>query len=163
MKARTRDLVAAAGFASAVFAAGAVGSRVGPSPDRPATSRWYRRLDTPSFQPPAKVFAPVWTALYATIAASGWRVWKHPPGSRRRRALALWAAQMAANAGWSPIFFGARAPRAALADLTAQLGLTGAYVATSAPLDPLAAALMGPYLAWTTFAGVLNEEVVRRN
>ena len=33
----------------------------------------------------------------------------------------------------------------------------------SSKVDKPAAALMAPYLAWTGFAGVLNEEIVRRN
>jgi tryptophan-rich sensory protein len=105
----------------------------------------------------------VWTVLYATIAVSGWRTWRRPDSPERTRALRLWAVQMAANAAWTPIFFGARRPRPALADLTVQLAATAGYVATAARVDRPAAVVLAPYLAWTAFAGALNEEIVRRN
>src|SRR5512135_3203427 len=34
------------------------------------SSRWYRRLKKPSWQPPGPVFGPVWSVIYALIAAS---------------------------------------------------------------------------------------------
>jgi tryptophan-rich sensory protein len=146
----------------AVTAATAVGGAlVGPS--RPSTMRWYRSLDKPPFQPPASVFGPVWTGLYATIAVSGWRVWRQPDSPDRTKALALWSAQMATNAAWTPIFFGARKPIVALADLVGQISSTVGYTRSAARVDKPAAALMAPYLGWTAFAGVLNSEIVRRN
>lgn len=125
--------------------------------------RWYRSLRKPPFQPPASLFGPVWTGLYATIAVSGWRVWRAPSSPERTRALALWGAQMATNAAWTPLFFGARWTALALADLTAQLTSTVAYTATAARVDRPAAAMMAPYLGWSAFAGALNAEIVRRN
>ncbi len=37
---------------------------------------WYAGLVKPFFNPPAWLFAPVWTALYVLIAVAGWRVWQ---------------------------------------------------------------------------------------
>lgn len=158
---RRHKLLAAAAFAAPVVAAAVAGARFGPADD--ATQRWYRRLRKAPFNPPNSVFSPVWTALYASIAASGYRVWAAPDHRLRRPAIALWATQLAANAAWSPIFFGRRNPTAALAVLAAQLGVGTAYAATAARVDRPAGGLMAPTLAWTAFAGVLNEEVVRRN
>ncbi|HEX6421524.1 MAG TPA: tryptophan-rich sensory protein [Acidimicrobiales bacterium] len=158
---RRHQRAALVGFAAVAGAAAAGGALVGPA--RPATMRWYRSLAKPPFQPPASVFGPVWSVLYGAIALSGWRVWRRPAAPDRTRALRLWAAQMAANAAWTPLFFGARRPGIALADLAAQLSSTAGYAATAARVDRPAAALMVPYLAWTAFAGVLNEEIVRRN
>jgi tryptophan-rich sensory protein len=160
-RSRAQKLLAAAAFAAPVVATAVVGSQFGPQDA--ATNRWYRGLEKPPFQPPAAVFAPVWTGLYATIAASGYRVWAAPAHPLRRPAIALWGAQLAANAAWSPSFFGARRPKVALAVLVAQLAATAAYAATAAKVDKPASALMAPYLAWTGFAGALNEEIVRRN
>ena len=109
------------------------------------------------------MFAPVWTVLYGSIAVSGYRVWAAPDHPARRPALGLWATQMAANAAWTPIFFGARRPKAALAVLATQLAASLAYTAAATKVDRPASALMAPYVAWTGFAGVLNEEIVRRN
>lgn len=158
---RAHQWLALAGFAAPVIGAAVLGSRF--SPAQPEIRRWYRGLDKPPFQPPDAAFAPVWTALYASIAISGWRVWRTPSSPARTGALALWGTQLAANAAWTPTFFGARRPRAALGVLATQLTSAAAYAATAARVDRPAAALVTPYLAWSTFAGALNAEIVRRN
>jgi benzodiazapine receptor len=157
---RPHRLLAAAAFTAPVVTAAVLGSRFNPTG---STGRWYRHLQKPPFQPPPQVFAPVWSVLYATIAASGYRVWAAPDHRLRRPAIALWATQLAANAAWTPTFFGARRPRAALAVLGAQFAATVAYTVVAAPVDGTASALMGPYVGWSAFAGALNEEIVRRN
>jgi translocator protein len=158
---RSHPWAALAGFGAIATATAVGGALVGPG--RPTVMAWYRTLRKPPFTPPSGLFGPVWTLLYALIAVSGWRVWRRPDSPERTRALALWAAQMAANAAWTPLFFGARRPTAALVDLGAQVAATAGYVAQAARVDTPAAALMAPYLGWTTFAGVLNTEIVRRN
>jgi tryptophan-rich sensory protein len=158
---RPHRWLALGAFAAPVVAAAVLGSRF--SPAEPTTRRWFRRLDKPPFQPPDAAFGPVWTVLYTSIAVSGWRVWCRPSGPERSRALALWAAQLAANAAWTPAFFGARRPKLALGVLGAQLSSAAAYAATAARVDRPAAAMVVPYLGWSGFAGVLNTEIVRRN
>lgn len=155
---RTRAL-ALASFVGVTAAGAALGSVA----NRRSVGLWYKTLRKPPFQPPRSVFAPVWTALYALIATSGYRVWKQEPSKARARALALWVTQLALNAAWSPIFFGARRKRAAFVDLAALLGVVAAYAATSRKVDKPAAAMMLPYLGWLGFAGVLNAEIIRRN
>ncbi len=157
---RRRRGLAFFAFAAPVVATAVVGSRFGPTGD---TGRWYRSLRKPPFQPPPQVFAPVWTLLYASIATSGYRVWAAPDHPRRRLALSLWGVQLAANAAWTPTFFGARRPRAALAVLATQLASTAAYAATASSVDLTAGALVAPSVAWSGFAAALNEEIVRRN
>ena len=82
--ARPHQWAALAGFAAITTATAVGGALVGPS--RPSTMTWYRSLRKPPFQPPASVFGPVWTGLYATIAYSGWRVWRTPSSRERTRA-----------------------------------------------------------------------------
>ena len=124
---------------------------------------WYKRLRKPPFQPPAWVFGPVWTVLYGLMSFSAWRVWNRPAGPKRSWALALWGVQLGFNALWSPLFFRKHRKRAALADLAA-LGVSlAAYTATARNVDPGAAWMMAPYLAWVGFASALNEEIVRLN
>lgn len=131
---------------------------------RSVHSFWYNvELKKPAFQPPAEVFPPVWTVLYALVALSGARVWQAPRSPARRRALALWGAQLVLNAAWTLIFFGARRPRAALADLVGLIGSIAAYMDEAQQVDRGAALAIAPYLAWTGFAAVLNEEIVRLN
>jgi translocator protein len=131
-----------------------------------ATTRgkpWYRLLRKSSLNPPDAAFGPVWTGLYAASALSAARVYRSEPSPARTRALALWGAQQALNAAWSPLFFGQRRPRAALLDLGLLWAVLGSYALQARKVDRAAAALVLPYLAWVSFAVFLNEEVVRKN
>ncbi|MDX2088873.1 MAG: TspO/MBR family protein [Kofleriaceae bacterium] len=161
-RARTRSVLAGLGFALACYGVAALGTltmRGRGSPNR----WWFRSLRKPSFQPPDRVFAPVWTILYGTIAYSGWRIWKRPPSRRRSAALGLWAAQLVLNGAWTPLFFGARRPRAALVDLIALDVAASAYTASAARIDRMASLAFVPYLGWLGFATVLNAKIVAKN
>lgn len=139
-------------------ALGAVATR------RSVDSAWYQvRLRKPRFQPPAQVFGPVWTVLYATIAESGARIWRAPKSRARTRALALWGTQLVLNTAWSVLFFGARRPGAALVDVLALVGATAAYAKVAHGVDRTAAWMVTPYLGWLGFATVLNAAIVRKN
>jgi tryptophan-rich sensory protein len=158
---RANGALAMAGFGAAVAAA--AGSGAVATPKSGATREWYDSLDKPPFTPPRWVFPVAWTTLYTLMAASAYRVWRAPDSPARTRALALWGTQLAANAAWSPLFFAARNPKAALADLGVLLPTIAAYTAEARKVDPASAWMMAPYLAWVGFAGVLNAEIVRRN
>ena len=158
---RTRSLVSLLGFGALTAAAGFIGAR---ATRKSVDSPWYNvLLRKPPFQPPKRAFAPVWSGLYALIAGSGARVYAAPPSPERSRALALWGTQLALNAGWSVIFFGARKPRWALAELGVLLATIGAYMHQAHKVDRAAAYMFAPYLGWSGFAALLNEEIVRRN
>lgn len=149
---------ALAGFAAAVAGVALVGGVA-----QKGSRAWYRGLRKPGFTPPDWIFGPVWTGLYALMVGSAWRVWRRPASAERSRALGLWGAQLVANAAWTPLFFGARRPAWALADL-ALLGVgIGAYINEARKVDRAAAWMMAPYAAWSTFAAALNEEIVRAN
>lgn len=149
------------GFAAAVTAAASLAA-VG-NPRAGETMRWYDRLDKPRWTPPKPVFPVAWTALYTMVALSGWRVWKRPDSRDRSRALALWGAQLALNAAWTPLFFTARRPRAALVDVAGLVPAVAAYGFAAGRVDRTAGWMMAPYLAWTSFAAALNADIVRRN
>lgn len=126
-------------------------------------SPWYESLEKPSFQPPAWVFGPVWTTLYALMTASVWRVWSAPDSPDRTTALGLWFTQLALNGAWSGLFFGAQKPDLALVDIGAMLAAISAYAVVAARVDTTASVLIAPYLAWTGLASALNFEIVRLN
>ncbi len=154
---KAKSILAAAGFAAATLAAGALGGRS----SRPGL--WYRSLRKSKATPPDRVFGPVWTALYAAMAYSAWRVWRSPRSRERSRALRLWATQLGLNAAWSPTFFAAKNPRASLGIVTTLLPTLGTYVRAAWKVDRLAAAIMLPYLGWSSFATYLNAQVVNKN
>ncbi|HEX4353459.1 MAG TPA: TspO/MBR family protein [Polyangiales bacterium] len=149
-------------FGGAAFAAAATGAWASPARST-ATRLWFWRLRKPPFQPPARVFGPVWSALYPAVALSGYRAWRAEPSIDRRRALRWWGVQMGLNGLWSPLFFGAKEPRASLVDSALLFASTGNYARHARKIDKPAAWLALPYLAWLGFATVLNAEIVRRN
>lgn len=148
-----------AGFALANAVVAASSGRITHRALRP----WYRKLKKPPFQPPGKVFGPVWTALYAMSALSGSRIYRAEPSDARTRALRLWGVQLVANGLWSRLFFGQKRTKLALVDIAALLATNIAYTRVARRVDRKAARLFVPYIAWVGFAAVLNEEIVRRN
>ena len=148
---------------SAVTASALIGTRFTPAPGT-ETGHWYRSLEKSPLNPPPAVFGPVWTTLYALMAAAGFRIWNTRDRSpERTRALALWPAQLALNAAWSPLFFGAKRPDLAMADLTILMLALIVFVRDASKVDKPAAWMFAPYVAWVAFAGVLNAEIIRRN
>jgi tryptophan-rich sensory protein len=152
---------AVAGFAAAVTAAAVSGAVFTPRAGR--IKQWYDALDKPSFTPPRWAFPVAWTALYAMIAASGYRVWRAPDSPARSRALALWGAQLGLNAAWTPIFFGAKSPEAALGDIGLLLPAIAAYASQARRVDTPAAWMMAPYMGWVSSATALNTGIALRN
>ena len=149
------------GFLAATAAAGALGAWA----TTPEVGGWYARLRKPSWTPPGWLFGPVWTLLYALMAIAAWRVWRRPDAKpdARKTALACWAFQLALNVGWSWIFFRAHQTGFAFVELVSLWLAILATTVAFAGIDRPAAALMVPYLLWTTFAGVLNGTIHRMN
>ncbi|HEY7132555.1 MAG TPA: TspO/MBR family protein, partial [Candidatus Limnocylindrales bacterium] len=129
-----------------------------------AVRTWYRTLDRPAWNPPDRVFGPVWTALYATMGVSC-RLVVRSPTTRERRALALalFATQLALNFGWSWIFFVRHALGPAVLEILALWVAIALTIAAFARVRGSAGALLLPYLAWVTFASVLTVSIWRRN
>ncbi len=123
---------------------------------------WYDALPKPSWTPPARVFGPVWTTLYALQAVAAWHVarvgWRAPGV---RAALGLHAAQLALQVAWSGAFFALRAPGAAAAVIVALCAVFAAAAAAFWRVRPAAGLLMAPTLAWVGFATALNLAIVR--
>ncbi|MFC0624019.1 TspO/MBR family protein [Kribbella deserti] len=117
------------------------------------TAGQYADLRQPGWAPPSWLFGPVWTVLYAMIALSGWLVWQRTGWSRD---LVPFGVQLVLNAAWTPLFFGLAARGPALIDIIALWLAIAWTVLTFHRIRPLAAALLLPYWAWTTFALALN-------
>ncbi len=130
-----------------------------------SVKEWYPTLNKPAFNPPSWVFGPVWTALYAMMGIAAWLVWRSGGWGRPsvRAALTLFIAQLALNAPWSWIFFGLRQPFWAFVDLVALWALIMATTVLFFRISIPAGALMLPYIAWVSFAGLLNYFIWRLN
>jgi tryptophan-rich sensory protein len=147
---------ALAGWLGLCLGVAAFGGLFGPS-------EWFAQLHKPSWSPPNWIFGPVWTMLYIMMAIAAWRVWRLDGDGGRRKALALFLAQLALNAAWTPLFFGLKQPGLAFAEIMLLWFAIGATTAAFFKLDRAAAWLMIPYLAWVSFASVLNFALWRLN
>jgi benzodiazapine receptor len=85
-----------------------------------------------------------------------WLVWRVRTGSGRRTVLALFVTQLAVNALWSWLFFAWRLGAAAFVDIVVLWILIVATLVAFYRIRPLAGLLLVPYLAWVSFAAVLN-------
>lgn len=150
------QLVGLLGWLLAVFAAGAVGAVA--SVD---AASFYAQLSKPSWAPPAWVFGPVWSVLYALMGVAAWLVWRSP--GAKKVALGLFGVQLAANALWSWLFFAWHRGALAAVEVLVLLALIVATVAAFWRSSRLAAALMLPYVLWVSFASVLTWVVWRGN
>jgi len=114
----------------------------------------YAELIRPPLSPPALVFPIVWTILYALMGISAYQVWRYDTLSSRR-AVGVYAIQLAINFSWSIIFF--RFEALFLAAVVAVLLFisVGAMVYLFRRIDRKAAHLQLPYLVWSLFAAYL--------
>ncbi|HWK92402.1 MAG TPA: TspO/MBR family protein [Luteimicrobium sp.] len=129
-------------------------------------SPWYRRRELPPWQPPRLAFPVVWTALYAdvavTSAAALTRLRRTDPRAARRFGVAL-GVNLAANAGWTALFFRARRPSVATIGALA-LAVSSADLARRAgTADRAHGVALAPYAAWCAFATALSGDIWRRN
>jgi translocator protein len=124
---------------------------------------WYAALKKPSWNPPAWIFGPVWTALYAMMGMAAWLVWKQGGFAAQRRPLTAFLVQLALNAAWTPLFFGLHWTGLAFAEIVLLWLAIAATIALFRPVNLAAAWLLAPYLAWVSFAAALNFTLWRLN
>lgn len=148
-----RDVLIAAGFVLAVNVLGA-----SPALLSGANTDW---IDRPWFFPPEVLFPVAWTTLFTLMGIALFLVWRVGPRLRAVRVgLAAFAGQFLLNMVWTPVFFGLQRPDIGLVVI---LGLWVGIVATIVAFDRVdrrAAALLVPYLAWVSFAAVLNYAIL---
>jgi translocator protein len=147
------DWLPLVGFFAACFATAASGAFFTPG-------AWYEGLRKPWWRPPNWLFGPAWAVLFCCIAVAGWLVWREVGFGL---ALAVYAVQLVLNFAWSWLFFGRRRPDLAFWDLAALWVSIVVCIVLFAPISGTAALLFVPYLAWVSFAGVLNLAMWRLN
>lgn len=122
---------------------------------------WYPTLIKPSFNPPNWVFAPVWSMLYVMMGVAAGLVWDRIEAEKEvvKKALVFFAIQLALNALWSYLFFGLHNPMlAGLEIIVLWLMIYETYI-QFAKINKIAGYLLLPYLAWVSFAAVLNGSI----
>ena len=146
-------------FLAVCFGVAALGS-VATTPNIP---NWYAGLAKPSWNPPNWIFGPVWSVLYASMAAAAWLVWRQNGLRAAVLPMTIFAVQLALNCAWSWLFFGWHSPGIAFVEIV----LLWLAIATTVVIfwqrSLVAGLLLVPYLAWVSFAAVLNFTIWRLN
>ena len=143
-------------------------------------SGWYGALNKPAFNPPAWIFAPVWTTIFILMGVSLYLVWtnkwlpvnkinlknkkpwnklsvKFLSGSwKQLNIILIFAIQLVLNILWSLIFFGAHSAGVAFFELIMLWFAIIFTIVNFYRVSKLAAWLMLPYILWVSFAGFLN-------
>lgn len=122
-----------------------------------AIPTWYATLNKPFFSPPNWLFGPVWTILYILMGVSLYLVW-----TKEKVPSVFWV-QLILNALWSIIFFGLKNPTFGLIDIIALWIAIFLTIKAFYKINKLAGNLLLPYLAWVTFATILNLSIVILN
>lgn len=97
------------------------------------------------------------------MAVSAWLVWRDYGWRGGGSALMLFFGQLALNMAWSGIFFGARLPGVAFAEIVILWLAILFNIVVFHWLMPTAALLLLPYLLWVTYACYLNLGIWRLN
>lgn len=125
---------------------------------------WYPTLNKVSWNPPAWVFGPVWTALYIMIAVSGWRVWGSIGEWQLKHSAMRWYFfQLFINLLWSIIFFALKNPIGGFLDILVLIAAIIITIRKFMPLNRFAARLLIPYLLWVCYAATLNAGIIYLN
>ncbi len=148
-----------AGFLLLCFAVAGIGGAVTAS----SVNGWYQTLNKPSFNPPDWIFGPVWTTLFVLMALAAALVWRRGRMPGRGAALGWFLAQLALNLAWSCLFFGLQAIGGAFVCLILLWAAIAGTLAGFHRIDRWAGLLLVPYLAWVSFAGLLNFVIWRLN
>ena len=126
-------------------------------------STWYTFLLKPGFTPPNWRLGPVWTLLFILMGISLYLVWKQSPSRHRYNAMSLFFIQLFFNFCWSFIFFYFHEIGLALFDIIILWIFILLTIIYFAKHHKTAAALLIPYLAWVSFAVILNAAIYQLN
>jgi len=121
---------------------------------------WYSEIILPSFNPPSWVFAPVWTTLYIMMSIAIWKIWIN---SFDTKILKLYLIHLFFNGTWSIVFFGFHQIGIALINLVIILIFIILLMKSYFSRDKISFCLMIPYLAWSSYALILNSSIFLYN
>jgi len=135
-----------------VFSFGFIGSLFTTS----SITNWYAFINKPLFSPPNWIFGPVWTLLYILMGVSAFLIWQKRDNLKTKPALIFYGIQLILNALWSIIFFGMHNPGLALLEIVILWLFILITLIKFYKINKTAGLLFIPYLAWVSFASILN-------
>ena len=131
-------------------------ARLAPSGDE---NPWFLQLAKPAMMPPGIAFPIAWTVLYVLMGLALAMIINARGSTLRGPALVVFAAQMAVNLTWSPVFFGMHQVVPALVIIAIMFVLALITTILFWRIRVGAGVLLLPYLAWIVFAGVLLYQI----
>lgn len=125
---------------------------------------WYQSLLKPEWAPPAFLFGPVWTVLYAIIAVTyGYVVWMYFQNKISFLVLLPFIINIIANLIFTPLQFGLQNNLLAALDIFLVLGTLIWAIVVIYPYAPWISYANIPYLLWVSFATVLQSTITYLN
>ena len=117
---------------------------------------FFDRYASPPLMPHSWLFSVVWAVLYALMGISAYLIYFSHGSADKKRALWLYAAQLAVNFSWSMVFFKYEKLWAGAAVIILLIVLVVLMITVFKKISPTAARLNIPYLLWLIFAAYLN-------
>lgn len=125
---------------------------------------WFDTLNKPTWNPPAYLFGPVWTTLYLLMGISLGLIWNSKATEEsKRNAYFLFAIQLFLNFWWSIFFFNFHSPALALLDIILMVITIILTILSFSAFSKIASWLLVPYIAWVSFATILNFSIWNLN
>ncbi len=125
---------------------------------------WYLTIQKPAWNPPNWIFGPVWTTLYIMMGIALYLVWKSDASQiLKKTAIAFFTVQLLLNFFWSIIFFHQQQIGWALVEIMVMWVAILLTIFAFANVSKLAAWLLVPYIAWVSFASILNYTIWKLN
>ena len=137
-----------------IFIAEAAGI-VGSVATIPKISGWYLHLNKPFFNPPNWIFGPVWTGLYLMMGVSMYLILLKRRGLGNGVFRWYWI-QLLLNILWSWVFFGNENLGMGMVIILMLWWSIRMTIKSFAKVEKNSAILLIPYLAWVSFATILN-------
>ncbi|GFP58086.1 hypothetical protein ACSS6W_006983 [Trichoderma asperelloides] len=150
--------------ASSILLPIALGTAVGFGTRPSKAQKKYLELKQPPLHPPPWVFGPVWTVLYGLMGYAAYRAtftglspFSSPQTIQTtKHSMTVYTIQLGLNLAWMPLFFVAKRPIEATADIVVLLGLNGYLASLWGSIDQVAGWCQAPYIAWLGFATYLS-------
>lgn len=117
---------------------------------------WYKNLVSPPLNPPAWVFAPVWTLLYISMLVALFFYVKEKTHIDKSWGIVLFFSQLLLNFCWSPIFFFMQNIGLALVVVIILDILVLWNIIEFSKVSKKSGIILIPYFIWIIYATYLN-------
>ena len=121
----------------------------------PNISTWYASLNKPFFNPPSWLFGPVWTLLFLAMGIALYQIWTKKKSLLHKSLHWFWA-QLLLNLVWSFLFFGLKNPLFSFTEIIFLWFAIYKTIQTFYKINRPSGLILVPYLAWVSFASLLN-------